>query len=343
MFKLWPYGLWTKLRGLWPQLKPWVEGAVIVATVIPVLVSAVYYLAETKTRERSAILAAWSLLVQMEAKRPDAGRTDALRELQENGVSLAGLVLNSAILHRLDLQGADLAHSEFNQIECRTCSFRGSHFSDADLSGGEYKEGCDFRQVRFERVQIGSAVLADCNFDQAILHQVTGDDHTSFNGAVLRGSVISNTDLSRSNFDNADLENAHIINSSLIRASFQKAVATGWRWMTVTASHAQLNKIHGDNPVFAGGTVLSFSQLDGADLRNAVFEYVDLRGARFFGAKLSGAKFRKCDLSGADFTSSNLEGVTFEDCRIEGAIFRRAILDTVHAFVRCQGNPAVMP
>ena len=66
---------------------------------------------------------------------------------------------------------------------------------------------------------------------------------------------------------------------------------------------------------------LSFTNLEGANLRRA-----DLRGANLQGADLEGADLWRADLEGADLRGANLEGADLRRANLEGADLRRADL-----------------
>jgi uncharacterized protein YjbI with pentapeptide repeats len=318
--------------------KEWGDIAVGMATVVPLLLTGGVYIWEKPTRDRAATLASWNLIASMETKRASGGREEALRQLKAKRESLAGIVLNGAILKNIDMGDMDVSQSSLKNIDCVNCSFYKANLYGAELQDGQYRQGCNFSGALLEYVQVQGARFADCNFDGARLHRAQGDVRTSFNGASMVAITISNGDLSKAIFDNANLSNSLISTATFNRASFQRVDSSGWQWATVVAREAEF-KIHGRGSVFHRGTVLAFAKFDGSSLQNATFENVDLQGASFFKAAIKDSVFRNCDLSGADFTSADLSGTQFENCRIEGAKFRNATIDVHRAFRFSQEIP----
>ena len=224
------------------------EWLVALATIIPVGVSAVMYVSEYNNRKQATILAAWSVIAQMQGQHASAGRAQALDELKSKNQSLAGIVLDKAILREADLSNTDLSYASLNDLDCTRCRFRGANLFNANLEGGRYKGGCDFSDATLEEARLNNALLADCTFDRASLHRARGDVRTSFNGASMRAIVISNASLPKAIFNNADLSNAQLIDTNVEGAQFQRSVVSGWHWNGVTARYAELYNIHGDRP-----------------------------------------------------------------------------------------------
>lgn len=323
----------------------WVETVAALATVLAIISSAALYIREFPTRQRAATLEAWGIVVQMENKRASAGRVQALQQLKSDGVDMEGIVLDDAILRNVDLSHIDISYISLRDVACSHCSFSGAKMFKARLEDGRYRNGCNFSEARLDQAVMNGVVLADCNLQGALFHDVEADSRTSYNGAAMTGIDISDSDLHGAIFDNADLSNASMTDDNLDHATFLRATISGWRWVGVSASHADFEASQGDRPVFGQDSTLSSARFDSAVLTGAVFENVDLRGASFFGATLTGVVFKDCDLSGADFTSAKLKGARFEGerCRIDGTVFSQATMDVSTAFHGCQGTPASLP
>jgi len=326
-----------------PGFGKWLETAASIVTVASVLVSATLYLVERPDRERTAMIGAWTVVTGMDGKRASGGRDEALRQLKAGGQSLAGIILDDAILEGIDLSNTKLAYSSLRNVEFSRCSLRASDLNHAILSGGHHRNGCDLRNANLEDAQVDRAVFADCACNGVVLYKAHGDSDTSFNGAVMHNASISNSSLQGAIFENADLEKSRFIETNVEDASFQRAKVSNWRWVGVLAARARLQKIAGSKAQFTLQTVLSEAHFDQSRLENAMFSDSNLRGASFFGAVLPGTIFKNCDLSNVDFTSADLAGVRFEKCLVSGAVFRSAKMDVKNAFVDCQGVPSELP
>lgn len=332
----------SETSSIWVRIAEISVAIAAILTVVSISVSAGLFLWERPDRRRAVVFNAWSRVAEMEAKRADGGRSEALRQLRENGEILAGIALSAAVLRDVDLSNSDLSFASLKDVEFFHCLLRHANLSRAVLNGGHFREQCDFRDAKFDRTELYNAVLADSNLDDTQFTGAKGNAATSFNGASMRHTLILNADFPGVIFDNADLTGARFVESRIEKATFQKAVLVECRFVGINAAGAHFQNAQGKKCRFGWKSVLDGAHFDRATLDSSEFEGSSLRGTSFFGATLRGAVFRKCDLRGADFTSADLTDADISECTIEGAIFTNATLQGTTS-VGCLGTPVDLP
>jgi hypothetical protein len=116
---------------------------------------------------------AWQVINSASGMISDSGRSDALRDLIDDGVSLLGIKLASANLPGIDLSDGQL--------------------QDADMTNVIMLGGC------FKRANLLNANMSNGVFDKS-----------DFEGATLLGAKMKSTQLFYVSFDNADLSYADL-------------------------------------------------------------------------------------------------------------------------------------
>jgi len=111
---------------------------------------------------------AWQVINSAQGKGGSGGRPDALRDLNRNGISLAGVNLDGAWLEQVDLRGAALPMASFEnanlagaQLQGATltgANFRGATLVTASLSGASL-QGADFTGARLSAADLSEADL----------------------------------------------------------------------------------------------------------------------------------------------------------------------------------------
>lgn len=104
---------------------------VLLATILPVLVAALWVLTTDHSRRKPETLS-WSL----------GGKQ--LRNLDLRGWNLRGANLAEATLVNVDLRGADLREANLSDARLERCDLRSARLTGADLEGARL-EGCDLR------------------------------------------------------------------------------------------------------------------------------------------------------------------------------------------------------
>ena len=166
------------------------------------------YIEEAPQRAEERHNRAWSLLTQERGVVADAGRSDAIRQLLADHVSLAGLPAESAFLNYLNLakanlQGADFTRAALNYDDFSRSNLRGAIFTGAlvnrcDFTGAIMAEdhtvdstlhipahilNSTFRNVSFAGKTLDTTVVdvSDLTPEQ----ETTVFDHTDFTGATI--------------------------------------------------------------------------------------------------------------------------------------------------------------
>ena len=118
---------------------------------------------------KAANYQAWSVVNTAQGRGGSGGRIDALRDLNRNGVSLAGVRLDGAWLVGIALPGARLEHASLREAILTGANLQGANLEAADLTGADLR-GADLR------------------------------------GAFLKGATLADTQLGTADLRNADLE-----------------------------------------------------------------------------------------------------------------------------------------
>ena len=113
---------------------------------------------------------AWAVVNSAQGKGGSGGRVDALRDLNRNGVSLAGVKLDGAWLEGVELRGAKLTRAGLRDANLSGASFQeanleGADLTDANLTGanlaGAFLKGADFSGARLGTADLRGADLTD--------------------------------------------------------------------------------------------------------------------------------------------------------------------------------------
>lgn len=137
--------------------------------------AAVSYISSADERRRSALdqqkakhYQAWQVIALAEGKKADGGRSDALRDLLNDGVSLAGLNLSEAIFARLNLGGARLTNATLRNAQLDGACLRKAILENADLSHSQFK-GADFSFAQLLKADMRYSSLIGASFDRAFI------------------------------------------------------------------------------------------------------------------------------------------------------------------------------
>jgi Pentapeptide repeats (8 copies) len=136
--------------------------------VFSVLVAVIFYFSESGDRQKQKHYQAWQVINTAQGKGGSGGRTEALRELNADRVSLTGVDLSGAFLQGVELSHADLLRANFEAADLRNSVLSGSNLEYATL-----------RSANFRR-----ANLTDANLERADLQD------SDLVGATLAGSEL---------------------------------------------------------------------------------------------------------------------------------------------------------
>ena len=130
-------------------------------------------------------------------------------------------------------------------------------------------------------------------------------------------------DLQAADLAGADLRGVSLSGAVMLRANLTSARLDGARLSCVPDPDDAIRKIPPSSIQCANlrGAILSRTELQGADLRNAY-----LPGAYLYGAQLQGANLRQAQLQGGDLIGARLQGANLLEALLEGADLSRARL-----------------
>ncbi len=111
---------------------------------------------------------AWQVINAAQGKRSSGGRMDALKDLNSENVSLAGVDVSNATLPDLNLQNADLSDANLCGANLVRANLSGARLSGANLSGADLIRA-DLSQVSFQGADLSGAYLWSANLSGAHL------------------------------------------------------------------------------------------------------------------------------------------------------------------------------
>lgn len=131
-----------------------------------VLVAVIVYFSEAPDRRKQKQYQAWQVINSAAGKSGNGGRLDALQELNEDGVSLAGIDVSMAFLQGLQLPKADLHFAVMRGCDLRSCNLDGASLWSADLGKSNFREG-RLRNIRGSEVDLSDTDLTAADFSGA--------------------------------------------------------------------------------------------------------------------------------------------------------------------------------
>lgn len=212
-----------------------------------------------------------------------------------------------------DLQGLDLARTNFVEANLQSADLSGANLRQVDLSGstlaGANLRNADLREAQLiganlTGADLGGSTLSGANLAGAILDQadLTAVDLTevvlkgaSFNEAKLTNARLTGANLNGIGFAKANLSGALLDDASLSGAHLSSADLSGANLQRVDLTGAWLNLANLTGADLSGGN-LAGSRLIGGQLTSANLAGSRLQGAVVIGATLNGANLRSADL-----------------------------------------------
>ena len=148
-----------------------------------ILIAVIFYFVGAPQRKKLMHYQAWQVINTAQGKGGNGGRADALHELNDDHVPLAGVDLSDAFLQYMELEKADL----------RRCKLSGADLRNADLS----RSNLDLSDLIFTNLR--SAQLQDVDFTEANLTDA------DVMGATLSRAKMGGCDLTRADLRQAVL------------------------------------------------------------------------------------------------------------------------------------------
>ncbi len=205
---------------------------------------------------------------------------------------------------RIDFSGRDLTYLDLATIDFKGASLARTDLYGADFTGANLK-GADLSSTRLDRAVLIRADLSGANLAGATILRPTiySDmnnhlaDAPRFSGANLRGIKVQ-AELSGADFRGADLTDADF--HPLEQRAGEGTLTTLRKNVVKSCDFSGATLLRAD----FSESVLTFSRMTGADLRDANFAHADLSKVDFQGADLSGADFTEADLDGANLVGA---------------------------------------
>ena len=141
---------------------------------------------------------AWQMINSAVGMKSDSGRRSAIQDLLADGVSLYGIDLSKSMMAGLNIQGANIADSNFREAELSDACFRRTYAVGADFTG---------------------STLHSANFDYSELSDSSFKDG-QFIGATFEGADLSYSDLRDAILPEGIRRAKSIKGANIYRASF---------------------------------------------------------------------------------------------------------------------------
>lgn len=228
------------------------------------------------TEQKRANYEAWRVITSSEGKAASGGRIDALQDLNQQKVSLAGINLVKADLSTINLKGADLPRADLSETTLYKANLNQAVLQYANL-----------KESRLRNTQLKEANMIGVNLREASLYKA---DLTQAN---LNGSNLIDSDFEDATLDGTRLHNTLYSPETRFPPGFDRSRFK----MYLIQSNADLRKVN-----------LEFSDLSSIDLHGA-----DLRQANLKSVNLSHANLSQAKLEGADLDNANLSGVNLAE------------------------------
>ncbi|MCW2248037.1 uncharacterized protein YjbI with pentapeptide repeats [Azospirillum fermentarium] len=257
-----------------------------------------------------------------------------IRELLDQGHTLAGRDLAGARLAGMDFSGADLRGVMLEKADLTGCRFDGANleqavFTEAVLDGagfaGAVMAGCNLSAVRgagarFAGADLTRAIMMRASLPGADLSRCTLTGMLAIDAdltaADLTGAVFDTTAWVKPRMADARMAGVTLTLSALVQADLSRADMSGAR-----IERVGLPDLTAPGLSLRGAHIRAISTSSKADLRGADLSWCDadgtswykcsLAGARLTGARLDDTVFTQADLRGADLSGASLRGAHF--------------------------------
>jgi uncharacterized protein YjbI with pentapeptide repeats len=310
---------------------------------LSIIFAVAIFLWEMPQRTEQAQYQAWKVINENKSQKSSGGRINALKNLNKDKVSLAGLEIKDAILPGVDLNKADLfkanlKNSILNNAQLDNANLKEANLSSADLSNAK------LRRTQLSGADLSNAKLSGADLSEADLKRLipeANENQVQSSGTILKGADLRNAILTNADLRNVDLRNANLDNAVLDNVNLQGALydektkfPSGFDVRSQEAfkigSYAALSQkdLHlvDLSDANLSDANLSDANLSDANLRNANLRNADLKKANLMNADLRGADLKDADLKGADLKRADLKGADLKGADLRGADLRGADL-----------------
>ncbi len=117
----------------------------------------------SRLARKTANYEAWQVINSAQGKGGSGGRVDALQDLIQNGISLAGVRLDGAWLEGAQLGASQLRHASLREAnlhgaDLKEANLENVDFTDANLTGADLR-GAHLKGAHLKGAQLGTADL----------------------------------------------------------------------------------------------------------------------------------------------------------------------------------------
>ena len=160
---------------------------------------------DTPNQQKKSHYEAWQVIALSKGDSGSGGRIQALQDLAEDEVSLAGVSVENAFLEKIKLPGADLFAANFQNSKLWK-----SNFSYADL-----------RNAKFIGAILAEANLSDANLTGAILAEANLSD-ANLTGAIFWDKQFGELDKEAKNITPSQIKQAKNWEKAIYSPQFRK-------------------------------------------------------------------------------------------------------------------------
>lgn len=143
-----------------------------------VLIAVILYFREAPDRIKQKHYQAWQVINTAQGKGGGGGRTEALQELNRDGVALIGVDLSHAFLQGVHLEKAKLSRADFSAVDARDSTLDGADLTFANL------QSANLRNSQMKHVSLQNVDLSDADLNSVDL-----------SGSDLLDAVLDRADL----------------------------------------------------------------------------------------------------------------------------------------------------
>lgn len=184
---------------------------------IAIITAAVIFIWEVRTRKKREHYEAWQMISSPKGNLSGSERVQALKDLNQDGISLSRINLSKSDLSRVNLSWGNISEVNFEEANLSLANFRDSfliryNFCKATLFGSDLRN-CALYEANLEGADLSFSSLKGANLASANLK-----------GANLWGANLKGADLRGANLENADLRDTNLEDSDLRKAILKKAM-----------------------------------------------------------------------------------------------------------------------
>ena len=213
-----------------------------------------------------------------------------------------GINLEHALLRSADLSHADLSNAQLAEVNLKDASLRYANLHNACMIKS-VGDGAEFAHANLQNAQLAGGRFCEADFSSADLRRVSASQ-ARFLDADLRSANLAGGHFESASFSGADLSNAN-----LEGANFRNATMVEVKLQDTKLDAADFSK------------AAMRCNLEGATIREGIFEGAGLRRSLFTGSYMPNVNMRKARLIGAGLADIDWEGADLRDADLSRCSF----------------------